>query len=214
FPSSGLSPATARSAHWSASQRARNSWWWARTAVVDSPGWSSAPPAGPCSRPPRARSWWCAPSLTTDRADPTPLSHTRHSGNDKATIGDISARVEASGPSICSAGVAAHPGSLPTYRERTPTMGTIIAWIIVGGLAGWIASMIMGKNAQMGLIANIVSGVVGAFVVGWIVSFFTSGDGGAMPDAFSIGGVVASIVGACLVTVVVSAITGRGRSKV
>src|SRR5699024_10863614 len=66
-PSSGLSPATARSAHWSASQRARNSWWWARTAVVDSPGWSSAPPAGPCSRPPRARSWWCAPSLTTDR---------------------------------------------------------------------------------------------------------------------------------------------------
>src|SRR5699024_5662877 len=148
------------------------------------------------------------------RGSDPPLSHTRHSGNDKATIGGISARVEASGPSICSAGVAAHPGSLPTNRERTPTMGTIIAWIIVGGLAGWIASMIMGKNAQMGLIANIVSGVVGAFVVGWIVSFFTSGDGGAMPDAFSIWGVVASIVGACLVIFVVSAIKGRGRSKV
>src|SRR5699024_12700401 len=95
---------------------------------------------------------------------------------------------------ICSSGVASHPASLPTNREMTPNMGTIIACIIVGGLAGWIASMIMGKNAQMGLIANFVSGVVGAFVVGWIVSFSTSGDGGAMPDAFSIWGVVASIV--------------------
>ena len=93
-------------------------------------------------------------------------------------------------------------------------MGTIIAWIIIGGLAGWIASMIMGKNAQMGLVANIASGVIGAFVVGWLASFFTSSEGGAMPEAFSIWGVVASILGACLVIWVVSAIKGRGRAKV
>lgn len=48
-------------------------------------------------------------------------------------------------------------------------MGTIIAWIIIGGLAGWIASKIMKRDAQMGIGANIVAGVVGAFIVGWIV---------------------------------------------
>lgn len=91
-------------------------------------------------------------------------------------------------------------------------MWTIIAWIIIGGLAGWIASMIMGKNAQMGLVANVIAGVVGAFIVGWIVSFFTGGS--AMPDAFSIPGVIAAIVGACLLIWVISAVKGRGRTKV
>src|SRR5699024_12311863 len=86
------------------------------------------------------------------RGSDPPLSHTRHSGNDKATIGGISARVEASGPSICSAGVAAHPGSLPTNRERTPTMGTIIALIIVSGLAARIAYIFMRQQLRMALI--------------------------------------------------------------
>lgn len=92
-------------------------------------------------------------------------------------------------------------------------MLNIIAWIIIGGLAGWIASMIMRKNKQMGALANILSGVVGAFIVGWIVSFFTDGgDGSAMPEAFSIWGIVAAIVGACLVIWVVSLLVG-GRSR-
>jgi len=37
----------------------------------------------------------------------------------------------------------------------------IIAWIILGALSGWIASIIMGKNASMGAIANIVTGIIG-----------------------------------------------------
>lgn len=88
-------------------------------------------------------------------------------------------------------------------------MWSIIAWIIIGGLAGWIASKIMKTDAQMGIIANVVAGVVGAFVVGWIVSFFT-GEGGAMPEAFSIWGVIAAIVGAALVIWLVSLVMGRG----
>ncbi len=92
-------------------------------------------------------------------------------------------------------------------------MLNIIAWIIIGGLAGWIASIIMRKNKQMGALANILSGVVGAFVVGWIVSFVTDGgEGGAMPEAFSIWGIIAAIVGACLVIWLVSLLIG-GRSK-
>jgi uncharacterized membrane protein YeaQ/YmgE (transglycosylase-associated protein family) len=47
-----------------------------------------------------------------------------------------------------------------------------ILWIIFGALAGWIASIVMGKNKQMGAIANIVVGIVGAFLGGWIMSFF------------------------------------------
>ena len=44
----------------------------------------------------------------------------------------------------------------------------IIAWIIIGGLAGWIASKIMKTDAQQGIILNIVVGIVGALVAGVI----------------------------------------------
>ena len=47
-----------------------------------------------------------------------------------------------------------------------------LVWIIFGALAGWIASIVMGKNKKMGAIANIVVGIIGAFVGGWIMSFF------------------------------------------
>lgn len=44
-----------------------------------------------------------------------------------------------------------------------------ILWIVLGGVAGWVASMIMGKDAQMGILANIVVGIVGAFLGGWLL---------------------------------------------
>lgn len=57
------------------------------------------------------------------------------------------------------------------------------------------------------------SGFVGAFLVGWIVSFVTDGgEGGATPEAFSSWGIIAAIVGACLVIWVVRLLIG-GRSK-
>lgn len=46
----------------------------------------------------------------------------------------------------------------------------ILAWIIMGALAGWIASIVMGKNKRMGAIANIVVGIVGAFLGGAIMN--------------------------------------------
>ena len=48
----------------------------------------------------------------------------------------------------------------------------IIGWIILGGLAGWVASMIAGNNAQQGLLGNIVVGVIGGVVGGFIVNLF------------------------------------------
>lgn len=45
----------------------------------------------------------------------------------------------------------------------------IVLWIIFGGLAGWIASKIMGTDAQQGILANIIVGVIGAFLGGFIM---------------------------------------------
>lgn len=46
----------------------------------------------------------------------------------------------------------------------------IIVWIILGALAGWIASMIMGRDSQMGAGANIVVGIIGAVIGGLIMN--------------------------------------------
>jgi uncharacterized membrane protein YeaQ/YmgE (transglycosylase-associated protein family) len=44
----------------------------------------------------------------------------------------------------------------------------MLLWIIFGGLAGWIASMLVGRAEQIGLFGNIAVGIIGAFVGGWI----------------------------------------------
>ena len=48
----------------------------------------------------------------------------------------------------------------------------IVIWLIFGALAGWIASMIMGTNERQGWIANIIVGIVGAFIGGTIMNMF------------------------------------------
>lgn len=48
----------------------------------------------------------------------------------------------------------------------------IIGWIVIGGIAGWIASKIKGTDASMGLLANIVVGIIGGLLGGWLLSFF------------------------------------------
>ena len=48
----------------------------------------------------------------------------------------------------------------------------IIGWIILGGLAGWVASIMMGTNAKQGLLGNIIVGVIGAMIGGFIVGMF------------------------------------------
>ncbi|HYN67695.1 MAG TPA: GlsB/YeaQ/YmgE family stress response membrane protein, partial [Ornithinibacter sp.] len=52
----------------------------------------------------------------------------------------------------------------------------IIGWIIIGGLAGWIASKIMKTDAQQGIILNIVVGIIGGLLGGWILSLVSDMD--------------------------------------
>ncbi|MCB0014182.1 MAG: GlsB/YeaQ/YmgE family stress response membrane protein [Anaerolineales bacterium] len=43
-----------------------------------------------------------------------------------------------------------------------------VTWIIFGGLAGWLASILMGRNKRMGCLANVVIGIIGAYLGGWL----------------------------------------------
>jgi uncharacterized membrane protein YeaQ/YmgE (transglycosylase-associated protein family) len=64
-------------------------------------------------------------------------------------------------------------------RSTTLTSVGVIGYIIIGGLAGWIASKIMRTDAQQGILLNIVVGIVGALIGGFLLSFlFDTASGG------------------------------------
>lgn len=71
----------------------------------------------------------------------------------------------------------------------------IIAWLIFGGLAGWVASMIMGTNAQQGLLMNIIVGIVGAFIGGFLASLLGLSPAGNR-FGFNIGSFIIAVIGA------------------
>jgi uncharacterized membrane protein YeaQ/YmgE (transglycosylase-associated protein family) len=81
----------------------------------------------------------------------------------------------------------------------------ILSWIIFGGLAGWIASMLTGRNRQMGLIANIVAGILGAVVGGWIMSAL----GGTGVTGFNLQSFLVAVLGAVVVLIVAGFLTRR-----
>lgn len=56
----------------------------------------------------------------------------------------------------------------------------IIITIIIGGIVGWIASLIMKTNAQMGIIANILVGIVGSFLGFWLAGLLGIATGGGI----------------------------------
>ena len=83
---------------------------------------------------------------------------------------------------------------------------SILAWIIVGALAGWIASMIVGTNQQMGWIANIIVGIVGAFIGGIVYALIT---GASFTAGFNVGTVIVAIVGAVILLAIYRAVASR-----
>jgi uncharacterized membrane protein YeaQ/YmgE (transglycosylase-associated protein family) len=84
-------------------------------------------------------------------------------------------------------------------------MGLLIT-ILAGALIGWIASMIMKTDASMGAIANIICGIVGAFVGGFISQALGMGRFGA---SFNLMSLIFGVIGACIVIAIVKALTGR-----
>ena len=77
----------------------------------------------------------------------------------------------------------------------------IIVWLIVGGVCGWLASLIMRTDAQQGIILNIVVGIVGAILAG---IFF--GNRISAGNSFNFTGFVYSLIGAVILLAIVNLI--------
>jgi uncharacterized membrane protein YeaQ/YmgE (transglycosylase-associated protein family) len=79
----------------------------------------------------------------------------------------------------------------------------IIIWLVVGGLLGWVASMIMGTNARQGMFLNVVVGIIGAILGGWLLSPLV-GVSTINQGNFSISSLLVSLVGAVILLAVVN----------
>jgi uncharacterized membrane protein YeaQ/YmgE (transglycosylase-associated protein family) len=79
----------------------------------------------------------------------------------------------------------------------------LLIWLVVGGVIGWIASMIMRTDAQQGMLLNIVVGIVGAMLGGWLISPLL-GVGTINQSNFSIGSLVVSLIGAVILLAIVN----------
>jgi uncharacterized membrane protein YeaQ/YmgE (transglycosylase-associated protein family) len=82
-------------------------------------------------------------------------------------------------------------------------MINFIIWLIVGGIIGWIASMIMRTDAQQGMILNIVVGIVGAFLGGLLIAPLLPG-GTINSGDFSLSGLLISLLGAVILLAIVN----------
>jgi len=78
-----------------------------------------------------------------------------------------------------------------------------IIWLVVGGLIGWVASMIMRTDGQQGMFLNVVVGIVGSMLGGWLISPLV-GVPTINQGAFSIGALVVSLLGAIILLAIVN----------
>ena len=75
----------------------------------------------------------------------------------------------------------------------------ILIWLVIGGIVGWLASLVMRTDAQQGVLLNVVVGIVGAFIGGLI---FNRGDINEAP--LSVGAFIVSLVGAIILLAIVN----------
>ena len=78
-----------------------------------------------------------------------------------------------------------------------------IIWLIVGGVIGWLASILMKTDGQQGIILNVVVGIVGAMLGGWLISPMVAA-GTINQDNFSLPALLVSFVGAAILLAIVN----------
>jgi uncharacterized membrane protein YeaQ/YmgE (transglycosylase-associated protein family) len=79
--------------------------------------------------------------------------------------------------------------------------GGLIAWIVVGLLAGWLAGVVM-KGSGYGLVGDLIIGLIGALIGGFLAGFFITGSVGL------IGSIVVAFIGAVVLVAIVRAVSG------
>ena len=75
----------------------------------------------------------------------------------------------------------------------------ILIWLVIGGIVGWLASLVMRTDAQQGVLLNVVVGIVGAFIGGLL---FNRGDINEAP--LSVGAFIVSLIGAIILLAIVN----------
>jgi uncharacterized membrane protein YeaQ/YmgE (transglycosylase-associated protein family) len=83
---------------------------------------------------------------------------------------------------------------------------SIIGWLIIGAVAGWLASMVTGRNEEMNWLENIIVGIVGALIGGFLYGVITSSD---WTSTFSMGTLLVATLGAIGVLFVYNAVRSR-----
>lgn len=87
-------------------------------------------------------------------------------------------------------------------------LGGWLGAIILGGLAGWVASMIMKTNESMGLLLNIVVGIVGAVIGNFVFGLL----GGSGTTGFNLWSFIVALIGAVILLFLVKLFTGAGKT--
>ena len=87
-------------------------------------------------------------------------------------------------------------------------IGNIIAWIIVGAIAGWLASVVMGTRHGQSLIEDIVVGIVGGLIGGFILDVL---DIGGDVSGLNIASIVVAFVGAVILLLILRAVRGSAQ---
>ncbi|MBI1891510.1 MAG: GlsB/YeaQ/YmgE family stress response membrane protein [Burkholderiales bacterium] len=86
-----------------------------------------------------------------------------------------------------------------------------IIWIVVGGIIGWLASLVMKTDAEQGMILNIVVGIIGALLGGWLLAPLF-GAGTINQGDFSLSSLLVSFLGAVILLAIVNLLR-RGRTR-
>lgn len=84
----------------------------------------------------------------------------------------------------------------------------IIIWLVIGGLVGWVASKVMNTDGQQGIILNVVVGIVGALLGGWLLSPLV-GASTINQGNFSVAGLLVSLGGAIALLAIVRLVSGK-----
>jgi uncharacterized membrane protein YeaQ/YmgE (transglycosylase-associated protein family) len=81
----------------------------------------------------------------------------------------------------------------------------ILSWIIIGGIAGWLASIFTGNNRRMGIGSNIIIGILGGFIGGFLFNIL----GGIGVTGFNLWSLLVSFIGAVVLLVIISAFSKK-----
>ncbi len=90
-------------------------------------------------------------------------------------------------------------------------MWDILAWIVVGGIAGWLASLVV-RGGGMGVMMDIIVGIVGAIIGGALLTFLLPG--AFAFSGFNLGSLIVAFIGAVVLLLIVRAVMGPRRRAI